>query len=102
MALLLVILIPLAALATYAVVFDLRHRRRGAPRSHDISSATRTARADADADGASGLSAPPRHSRRGWRRAWRRGRPLTILMFHGQGRGWRLARSGKSCHTLPL
>ena len=57
MALLLVILIPLAALAIYAIVFDLR-RRRGAPRSHDISSATRTARADADAHGASGLSAP--------------------------------------------
>ena len=58
MALLLVILIPLAALAIYAVVFDLRHRRRGAPRSHDISSAARTARTDADAHGASGLSAP--------------------------------------------
>ena len=40
MALLLVILIPLAALAIYAVVFDLRRRRRGAPRSHDISSQT--------------------------------------------------------------
>jgi len=58
MALLLVILIPLAALAIYAVVFDLRRRRRGAPRSHDISSAARTARADADAQGASGLTAP--------------------------------------------
>jgi hypothetical protein len=58
MALLLVILIPLAALAIYAVVFDLRRRRRGAARSHDISSAARTARADADAHGASGLSAP--------------------------------------------
>ena len=58
MALLLVILIPLAALAIYAVVFDLRRRRHGAPRSHDISSATRTARADADAHGASGLSVP--------------------------------------------
>jgi hypothetical protein len=42
MALLLVILIPLAALAIYAVVFDLRRRRRqGAPKSHDISSAAR-------------------------------------------------------------
>ena len=59
MALLLVILIPLAALVIYAVVFDLRRRRRqGAPRSHDISSAARTARADADAHGASGLGAP--------------------------------------------
>ena len=52
MALLLVILIPLAALVIYAVVSDLRRRRRrGAPRSHDISSAARTARADADAHG---------------------------------------------------
>ena len=52
MALLLVILIPLAAVVIYAVVSDLRRRRRrGAPRSHDISSAARTARADADARG---------------------------------------------------
>ena len=58
MALLLVILIPLAALAIYAVVFDLRRRRRGAPRSRGISSAARAARADADAHGASGLTAP--------------------------------------------
>jgi hypothetical protein len=56
MALLLVILIPLAALVIYAVVFDLRRRgRRGAVRSHDISSVARTARADADARGASGI-----------------------------------------------
>ena len=59
MALLLVILVPLAALVIYAIVFDLRRRRRrGAHRGHDISSAARTARADADAHGASGLSAP--------------------------------------------
>ena len=57
MPVLLIILIPLAALAIYAVVFDLRRRRRrGAPKSHDISSAARMARADADAHGASGLS----------------------------------------------
>lgn len=57
MALLLVILIPLAALVIYAVVFDLRRRRhRAALRSHDINSAARLARADADARGASGLS----------------------------------------------
>ena len=57
MALLLVILVPLAALVIYAIVFDLRRRRRrGAHRGHDISSAARTARADADAHGASGLS----------------------------------------------
>jgi hypothetical protein len=55
-ALLLVILIPLAALVIYAIVFDLRRRRRrGAVRNHDISSAARMARADADARGASGL-----------------------------------------------
>ena len=59
MVLLLVILIPLAALVIYAVVFDLRRRRRrGTPKSHDISSAARTARTDADARGASGLRAP--------------------------------------------
>jgi hypothetical protein len=57
MVLLLVILIPLAAVIIYAIVFDLRRRRRlGAPRSHDINSAARTARADADAHGASGLA----------------------------------------------
>jgi hypothetical protein len=58
MALLLVIVIPLAALVIYAVVFDLRRRRRGTVRSHDISSAARAARADADARGASGLRPP--------------------------------------------
>jgi hypothetical protein len=52
MALLLVILIPLAAVVVYAVVSDLRLLPPpGAPRSHDISSAARTARADADARG---------------------------------------------------
>jgi hypothetical protein len=57
MALLLVILVPLAALVIYTVAFDLRRRRRrGAPKSHDINSAARMARADADAHGASGLS----------------------------------------------
>jgi hypothetical protein len=56
MALLLVFLIPLAALVIYAVVFDLRRRRRrGAPGSHDISSSARLARADADARGGSGI-----------------------------------------------
>ena len=56
MALLLVILVPLAALVIYAVVFDLKQRRhRGVPRSHDISSAARMARANADARGGSGL-----------------------------------------------
>ena len=57
MALLLVILVPLAALVIYAIAFDLRRRRRrAAPRSHDVSTAARMARADADAHGASGLS----------------------------------------------
>ena len=97
MALLLVILIPLAALVIYAVVFDLRRRRRrGAPRSHDIGAAARTARTDADARGR-GLRAPTAACSGGIGP-----RPLTILMFHGQGRGWRLARDGESCHTLPL
>jgi hypothetical protein len=56
MSILLIILIPLGALAIYAVVFDLKQRRhRGVPRSHDISSAARMARANADARGGSGL-----------------------------------------------
>ena len=55
MALLLVILVPLDALVIYAVVFDLRRRRRrDAPRSHDISTAARTARTNADAHGVQG------------------------------------------------
>ncbi len=53
---LLVILIPLGALVIYAVVFDLkRRRRRAALTGHDISTAARIARANADARGASGL-----------------------------------------------
>jgi uncharacterized membrane protein len=52
---LLIILIPLGALVIYAVVFDLRWRRRTALPSHDISSAARLARANADARGGSGL-----------------------------------------------
>jgi L-aminopeptidase/D-esterase-like protein len=56
MALLLVFLVPFGALVIYAVVFDLRRRRRrDAVRSHDISSAARTARTNADAHGLSGL-----------------------------------------------
>jgi hypothetical protein len=56
MPVLLLILIPLGALVIYGVVFDLKRRRhRGAPGSHDISSAARMARADADARGGSGL-----------------------------------------------
>jgi hypothetical protein len=56
MPILLIVLIPLGALVIYAVVFDLKQRRyRGAPGSHDISSAARMARADADARGGSGL-----------------------------------------------
>ena len=56
MALLLVILIPLAAVVIYAVVYDLRRRwRRSAPRSNDISSAARMARTDSDAHGVVGL-----------------------------------------------
>jgi L-aminopeptidase/D-esterase-like protein len=56
MALLLVFLIPLGALAIYAVVYDLRRRRRrDDPRSHDISTAARLARTNTDAHGVSGL-----------------------------------------------
>ena len=56
MPVLLLILIPLGALVIYGVVFDLKRRRhRGAPGSHDISSAARMARANADARGGSGL-----------------------------------------------
>ena len=56
MALLLVILIPLGALVIYAVVYDLRRRRRrDDPRSHDISTAARLARTNTDAHGVSGL-----------------------------------------------
>jgi hypothetical protein len=58
MPVLLIIFIPLGALVIYAVVFDLKQRRhRGAPRSHDINSAARMARANADARGGSGLGA---------------------------------------------
>ena len=54
MAILLIILIPLGALVIYAVVYDLkRRRRRDAPRSHDISAAARLARTNADAHGGS-------------------------------------------------
>jgi hypothetical protein len=56
MPVLLIILIPLGALVIYGVVFDLkRRRRRSALTGHDISSAARMARANADARGGSGL-----------------------------------------------
>ena len=56
MALLLVFLIPLGALVIYAVVYDLkRRRRRDDLRSHDISTAARLARTNTDAHGVSGL-----------------------------------------------
>ena len=55
MAILLVILVPLGALVIYAVVFDLRRRRRrDALTGHDISSAARTARTNEDAHGVQG------------------------------------------------
>jgi hypothetical protein len=58
MVILSVILGPLAVLFIYAVVSDLRRRRRrGAVRGHDINSAVRTTRADAEtrASGAPGV-----------------------------------------------
>ena len=54
MPVLLIILIPLGALVIYAVVYDLRRRRRhDDPRSHDISTAARLARTNTDAHGVS-------------------------------------------------
>lgn len=59
MALLLGILISLAAIFICAVVVGLRRRRRrGAPGSHDVSSAARAARAAADARGVSRIGPP--------------------------------------------
>ena len=55
MPVLLIIFIPLGALVIYAVVYDLRRRRRADLTSHDISTAARLARTDADAHGVSGL-----------------------------------------------
>ena len=55
MPVLLIIFIPLGALVIYAVVYDLRRRRRrDDPRSHDISTAARLARTNADAHGVQG------------------------------------------------
>ena len=52
MVILLIILVPLIALAIWAAVFDLKRRRRRAPlTSHDIGSAARRARANADTRG---------------------------------------------------
>jgi hypothetical protein len=52
MVILVIILIPLIALAIWAAVFDLKRRRRRAPlTSHDIGSAARRARANADTRG---------------------------------------------------
>ena len=56
MPILLLILIPIGALVVYAIVFDLRRRRRhDALRGHDISSAARLARSEAEARGGGGL-----------------------------------------------
>ena len=52
MSALLLILVPLIALIIWAVVFDLkRRRRRAALTSHDIDAAARRARANADTRG---------------------------------------------------
>ena len=50
MTVLLVVLIPIIALFVWAIIFDLRRRRRHTvPTSHDIGSASRRAQANADA-----------------------------------------------------
>jgi hypothetical protein len=52
MTILLIVLVPLVVLAIWAVVFDLkRRRRRAALTSHDIDAAARRARANADTRG---------------------------------------------------
>jgi hypothetical protein len=52
MSVLLIILVPFIALVAWGVVFDLKRRRRHAAlTSHDISSAARRARANADTHG---------------------------------------------------
>jgi hypothetical protein len=53
MTVLLVVLVPIIALFVWAIIFDLRRRRRHAvPISHDIGSASRKAHANADAHSA--------------------------------------------------
>ena len=49
MAVLLVVLVPVIVLVVWAVIFDLRRRRRHGLASHDIGSAARRAEANADA-----------------------------------------------------
>jgi len=49
MAVLLVVLVPVIVLVVWAVIFDLRRRRRHGLTSHDIGSAARRAEANADA-----------------------------------------------------
>jgi hypothetical protein len=50
MAILLVVLVPIIALVVWAIVFDLKRRRRHAVlTSHDIGSAAARAKANADA-----------------------------------------------------
>ena len=52
---LLLISVPLVALIIWAVVFDLKRRRRHEPLTgHDVNSAAYRARADADARGGGG------------------------------------------------
>jgi hypothetical protein len=52
MSILLIILVPIIALVVWGVVFDLKRRRRHAAlTSHDIGSAARRARANADTRG---------------------------------------------------
>jgi hypothetical protein len=56
---LLIILAPLVALVAWAVVFDLRRRRRRGSGGHDIGSATGKARGDAEGRGGVQPGDPP-------------------------------------------
>jgi hypothetical protein len=49
MIILLVVLVPIIALVVWGIVFDLKRRRHAVLTGHDVGSAARRARADADA-----------------------------------------------------
>ena len=55
MLVLLVVLVPIIALFAWGAVFDHKRRRRHALTGHDVSSAARRARGEADARGGSSV-----------------------------------------------